>query len=101
LSLAKYLPAASAAEGESTDERHLSVQKVAFEAAVRINRVTPITPTSLVAWALLGQSDRAVTVDELVKGLKNLVNYVRRRNLPTTETLGLVMPAGGARAPER
>jgi glycerol-3-phosphate O-acyltransferase len=101
LSLAKYLPAASAAEGESTDERHLSVQKVAFEAAVRINRVTPITPTSLVALALLGQSDRAVTVDELVKGLKNLVNYVRRRNLPTTEPLELDTPAGAQRALDR
>jgi glycerol-3-phosphate O-acyltransferase len=101
LSLAKYLGPPSPGAEPNPDEQHISVQKVAFEVAVRINRVTPITPTSLVTMALLGQSDSAVTVPELVKGLENLVNYVRRRNLPTTETLELDCAAGVQRALDR
>jgi glycerol-3-phosphate O-acyltransferase len=94
LSLAKYLGPPSPGAEPNPDEQHISVQKVAFEVAVRINRVTPITPTSLVTMALLGQSDHAVTVPELVKALKNLVDYVRRRNLPITEALELDNAAG-------
>jgi glycerol-3-phosphate O-acyltransferase len=87
LALSKALGPPLHLQEESADERHLDVQKIAFEAAVRINRVTPITPTSLVALTLLGLGDRAATVPELVKGLFNLVNYVRRRQLPTTMEL--------------
>ena len=98
LSLGKFLGPPSPGAESNPDDQHISVRKVAFEVAVRINRVTPITPTSLVTLALLGQSDRAVTVPELVKSLKNLVDYVRRRDLPTTETPDLDTPEGAQRA---
>jgi glycerol-3-phosphate O-acyltransferase len=98
LSLAKFLGPPSPGADSNPDERHISVQKVAFETAVRINRVTPITPTSLVTLALLGHSDRAVTVPELVKSMQNLVDYVRRRDLPITEALDLDTPEGVQRA---
>jgi glycerol-3-phosphate O-acyltransferase len=94
LALSKALGPAEAVDEESADERHLAVQKIAFESAVRINRVTPITPTSLVALALLGLGDRAATIPELVKNLHNLVLYVRRRQLPTTVELDLDTPEG-------
>ena len=94
LALSKALGPAEAVDEESADERHLAVQKIAFESAVRINRVTPITPTSLVALALLGLGDRAATIPELVKNLHNLVFYVRRRQLPTTVELDLDTPEG-------
>ncbi|MEO8605332.1 MAG: glycerol-3-phosphate 1-O-acyltransferase [bacterium] len=89
LSLAKALGPPTPHAEPNPDEQHLEVQKIAFEAAVRINRVTPITPTSLVALALLGVGDRAVTAPDLVKNLANLVLYVRRRELPTTVPLDL------------
>ncbi len=76
------------------DEQNLAVQKLAFEVAVRINRATPITPTSLVTLALLGRGDRALTVEETLGMLKNWVAYVERRNLPTTEELHLDTPEG-------
>ena len=94
LSLAKALGPAAHVEAESADERHLDVQKIAFDSAVRINRVTPITPTSLVTLTLLGLGDRAATVPELVKGLYNLVHYIRRRALPTTVDLDVDTPEG-------
>jgi glycerol-3-phosphate O-acyltransferase len=76
------------------NEQNLALQKLAFEVCVRINRATPITPTSLVALALLGRSDRALSAPEMVGALANLVDYVRRRQLPTTEALDLDHPDG-------
>jgi len=97
ISLAQQLgpPDPMAAEHGSrddTEEQHLSIQKLAFEVAVRINHVTPITPTSLVALAMLGRGDRALSVPEMVIALQNLVQYIRRRGLPTTVELGLDSP---------
>ena len=65
-------------------EKNLTVQKIAFETAVRINRVTPITPTSLVTMALLGYGDRALTLAEVVESLDELVRYASRKQLPAT-----------------
>jgi glycerol-3-phosphate O-acyltransferase len=76
------------------DERSLALQKLAFEVSVRINRATPITPTSLVTLALLGVGDRAMSVDEVIVSLRNLLDYVRRRQLPTTMALDLDQPEG-------
>ena len=45
------------------------------------------------ALALLGRGDRALSVPELVVALQNLVQYIRRRGLPTTVELGLESPA--------
>ena len=80
------------------DDQSLALQKLAFEVCVRINRATPITPTSLVALALLGRADRALSAQEIVEALANLVAYVRRRDLPTTEPLALDHPEGVRRA---
>jgi len=82
---------APSAPGEP-DERNLALQKLAFELSVRINNATPITPTSLVTLALLGVGDRALTVEETVATLVNLLAYVERRRLPTTEDVDLRKP---------
>ncbi len=89
LSLAKVLGEPNPDAEPDPDEQSLAVQKLAFEAAVRINRATPITATSLVTLALLGRGDRAVTVAETVTAVRNLLHYVRRRDLPRTSELEL------------
>jgi glycerol-3-phosphate O-acyltransferase len=61
----------------------LPLQKLAFEVAVRINAVTPITPPALITVALLW-ADRALTVDQLLALLTRYADYVERRNLPVT-----------------
>ena len=94
LSLAKALGPSDPSAEPNDDEQNLALQKLAFEVSVRINRVTPITPTSLVTLALLGTLERALTVEETVAALHNLVEYVRRRNLPTTGELDLDTPDG-------
>lgn len=73
-------------------EGELAVQKLAFEVCARINRVTPITPISLALLALLGGGDRAMSADEIHADLTDLVDYVSRRDLPTTEKLDFDTP---------
>ncbi len=70
-----------------SEEKNLPVQKLAFEVCHRINGVTPITPNAAISLALLGAGERAVTVDELLYLLRNLVQYARKRSLPTTTPL--------------
>jgi glycerol-3-phosphate O-acyltransferase len=61
----------------------LPLQKLAFEVAVRINTVTPITPPALITMALLW-ADRALTVDQLLALLVRYADYVDERGLPVT-----------------
>jgi len=96
LSLAKSLGTPHPAGEPDLDEQSLAVQKLAFECCVRINRATPITPISLVCLALLGRGERALSAQETVAALANLVDYVERRGLATTENLDLRTPEGVA-----
>ncbi len=66
------------------DEHDLAVRKLAFEVSDRINRVTPITPASLVTLVFLAYQHRAITLGEIVEELSHLASYVERRGLPTT-----------------
>jgi glycerol-3-phosphate O-acyltransferase len=75
------------------DTRNPAIPKLAFEVAVRLNEVTPITPTSLVTLALLSADDRSLSVDETVAVLEPYLDFVTRRDLPTSEKLGLDQPA--------
>jgi glycerol-3-phosphate O-acyltransferase len=98
ISLAKAVGPPDPSAEPRADEETLALQKLAFEVCFRINQATPITPTSLVTLALLGRGDRALSLPELVEALKNLLAYVRRRRLPTTQELELDTPEGVRRA---
>lgn len=76
--------------GEAPAE--IEIQKLAFKVAVRINESTPITPTSLIALALLG-SGRALTTTEITEYLAPYLAYIDDRALPTTVELDLDKPA--------
>ena len=83
LSLRQQLGDPSRATPVATASK-FDLEKLAFEVSVRINRVTPITPTSLVTLALLGTGGQALTVGETRRSLTSLLEIVRRRDLPTT-----------------
>ncbi len=74
--------AADAADGAGAPDT-LPLQKLAFEVAVRINTVTPITPPALITMALLW-ADRALTVDQLLALLERYAVYVDERGFPVT-----------------
>jgi glycerol-3-phosphate O-acyltransferase len=94
ISLAKALGRGAPATEPAPDEQSLAVRKLAFEVCVRINRATPITPCSLVTLAMIGSGFRALSVDETVAALRNILHFVRSRGLPTTEELRLDEPEG-------
>jgi glycerol-3-phosphate O-acyltransferase len=94
LSLAKALGPPDPAAEPNPDEQSLALQKLAFDVCVRINEATPITPASLVTLALLGVGDQALTVEETVRSLERIVEYVERRRLPTVGDLDLRTPDG-------
>ena len=75
-------------------ERKLATEKIAFEVLHRINRVTPVTPTSLLTLALLGIGDRALTSAEIRSVLDPLLDYVAVRKLPQAGTVDLAAPGG-------
>src|SRR5207237_6220396 len=74
-------------------EKKLATEKIAFEVLHRINRVTPVTPTSLLTLALLGLGDRALTAAEIRSVLDPLLDYVAVRKLPQG-TVDLAAPGG-------
>ena len=91
ISIADTLARYPAGHEPDPEDSGLEIQKLAFEVAVRINRVTPITPISLVTIALLG-TDRAVTVAETIAALRDFETYVARRGLPVSEPVDLEDP---------
>ena len=80
-----------ALEDSETDH---AVERVAFEVCHRINRATPITETALVALALLGVGERALTREEVRNTLVPLLAYVHARELPITGALDLATDEG-------
>lgn len=81
--LSHELTEAADAAGSAAGPDPLPLQKLAFEVAVRINTVTPITPPALITMALLW-ADRALTVDQLLALLERYADYVDQRGFPVT-----------------
>ena len=76
---------ALAGQDGDPDAQRLAVQKMAFEVAVRINRVTPVTATALVTLALLGVRDRALTLAQVRGVLEPLRSFLAKRRLPHSD----------------
>ena len=85
---------ADAGSRAHTDDPTAVVPRVAFEVAHRINAATPITPSALVAFGLLDNDGRAMTLAETLGVLEPLVAYVRHRQLPLTADVDLGRPEG-------
>ncbi len=60
-----------------------TIEKVAIEVFQRINKVTPVTGPALATLALLAVRNRALTLPEITHLVSPLLDYARRRNLPT------------------
>ncbi|MBF6332581.1 glycerol-3-phosphate 1-O-acyltransferase [Nocardia transvalensis] len=67
------------------EQERKAIQRLAFEVAVGINRVTPITVNALVTLALLGVHERALTLGEVRAVLLPVLGYIERRELPSGE----------------
>jgi glycerol-3-phosphate O-acyltransferase len=94
LSLRKFLGPPDPEIETDTDRPDLDLRKLSFEVCVRINRATPVTTTAALTLALLGAGDRALSLAQMPRALKNLLSYLRRRQLPTTLDFDLESPEG-------
>jgi glycerol-3-phosphate O-acyltransferase len=83
ISVREHLAHSLQAETVGGETGVLPLQKLAFEVAVRINTVTPITPPALITMALLW-ADRALSVDQLLALLERYADDVEARGLPVT-----------------
>lgn len=91
---AEVLKAAEDGTPVPIDLDRYAVPKIAFELMHRINQVTPITPTSLVTFALLDNDDRALTVEEGASVLSPVLDYIAERGLPLTSDVETTATGG-------
>jgi glycerol-3-phosphate O-acyltransferase len=78
--------------------KRLAMQKMAFEVAWRILRVTPVTATNLVSALLLGARGVALTLDQLHHTLQDSLDYLERKNTPMTNSALRLRTAEGVRS---
>ena len=79
----------SAFEGGS-EQFSIELQKLAFEASVKANDVTPITPSSILALVLTGAAPKALTEEECIADMWAIRNWAHARGYPLTEELETV-----------
>jgi len=69
------------------DSFSLQLQKLAFEASVNANAVTPITPTALFMLILTGAAPRALTTTQISERILALRDWAKTRKLPLTDDI--------------
>ena len=84
----------------TTDEaaKRLAMQKMAFEVAWRILRVTPVNATGLVSALLLTTRGVALTLDQLHHTLQDSLDYLERKQTPMTNSALRLRTPDGVRA---
>jgi glycerol-3-phosphate O-acyltransferase len=78
-------PSTTSADDKVAELERKAVQRLAFEVAVGINAVTPVTVNALATLALLGVHERALTLGEVRAVLAPVLNYIEKRDLPRGE----------------
>ncbi len=71
----------------SDDRFSVHLQKLAFEASVSANAVTPITPTALFMLILTGAAPKALTEAEINRRVLALRDWAMERQLPVTDDI--------------
>ncbi|MBM4271893.1 MAG: hypothetical protein FJ139_07055 [Deltaproteobacteria bacterium] len=74
-------------EEMTTEERQSFYRKIGYEIALEINKVSVVTPFSLVASGLLSHDRRGISHDELIGVLRNFHEYLSCRKVNLAATL--------------
>ena len=75
-----------AIEQMSLDERQSLYRKIGYETVLEINKVSVVTPFSLVASGLLSHDRRGISLDELVNILNDFFDYLKTRQVRVAES---------------
>jgi glycerol-3-phosphate O-acyltransferase len=99
VSMRQYLgtPGEDGAEIDSQATR-LAMQKMAFEVAWRILRVTPINASGLVAALLLTTNGIALTLNQVHHTMQDSLDYLERKQTPVTDSARRLRTPEGVRA---
>jgi glycerol-3-phosphate O-acyltransferase len=98
VSMREYLGEPGGPIAEDQSAKRLALQKMAFEVAWRILRVTPVNATALVAALLLTTRGVALTLDQLHHTLQDSLDYLERKQTPMTNSALRLRTAEGVRA---
>jgi glycerol-3-phosphate O-acyltransferase len=98
VSVREYLGMPNGAIAEDPAAKKLALQKMAFEVAWRILRVTPINATGLVSALLLTTRGRALTLGQLHLALQDSLDYLQRKQTPMTNSALRLRTTDGVQA---
>ncbi|CAN5347233.1 glycerol-3-phosphate 1-O-acyltransferase [soil metagenome] len=102
VSMAQYLGAPSCRDGNEADmdpdAKRLAMQKMAFEVAWRILRVTPINATGLAAGLLLTTNGVALTLNQVHHTVQDSLDYLERKHTPVTDSARRLRTFDGVRS---
>ena len=98
VSMREYLGEPHGAMTEDEAAKRLAMQKMAFEVAWRILRVTPINATGLVSAVLLATNGVALTLGQLHHTLRDSLDYLERSKTPMTNSALRLRTDEGVRA---
>jgi glycerol-3-phosphate O-acyltransferase len=68
-------------------EDRMALSRIAFDASVSANRVTPLTVTAVMCLALLGTAPRGATAEELARLTRFIADWARARDIRLSEEL--------------
>jgi glycerol-3-phosphate O-acyltransferase len=72
-------------DGATPPPEEVDMAKTAFEIAVRVNNMTPVTFPALAATVLLGWAPRAITLDEFRTEIRDYVVWLLKRKIRLTD----------------
>ncbi|MET0901107.1 MAG: glycerol-3-phosphate 1-O-acyltransferase [Mycobacterium sp.] len=98
VSMAQYLGEPHGELVEDPDAKRLALQKMAFEVAWRILRVTPINATALVTALLLTTNGIALTANQVHHTTQDSLDYLERKQTPVTDSARRLRTLDGVRA---
>jgi glycerol-3-phosphate O-acyltransferase len=98
VSMRKYLGEPNGPMTTDDAAKRLAMQKMAFEVAWRILRVTPVNATGLVSALLLTTSGVALTLGQLHHTMQDALDYLERTETPMTNSALRLRTNDGVRA---
>ena len=98
VSMRQYLGEPNGPLTQDPAAKRLAMQKMAFEVAWRILRVTPVNASGLVSALLLAARGIALTLDQLHHTLQDSLDYLERKNNPITNSALRLRTRDGVRS---
>ncbi|MFK7974973.1 MAG: 1-acyl-sn-glycerol-3-phosphate acyltransferase [Halioglobus sp.] len=83
------MPVSAIDPSASEGRKRLEVSQLAFEASRRIEQITPIKATDVLAMVLLGANRRALTPSEIARQAAEIVQLIKQKNLPVATGFSL------------